>query len=50
MKITLAQINFHIGNFEGNVAKMLEAIASAKKESADLICFPELSHPFSPLQ
>lgn len=43
MKITLAQLNFHIGNFEGNVSKMLKAVAEAKEIGADLICFSELS-------
>lgn len=43
MKIALAQINYHIGNFEGNLSKMLTAVESAKKQGADLICFPELA-------
>ena len=43
MKIAIAQINCHIGNFEGNVTKMLERIAEAKAEGADIICFPELA-------
>lgn len=43
MKIALAQLNFHIGNFEGNVAKMLAAVEEAKKQGADLICFSELT-------
>lgn len=43
MKIAIAQLNYHIGNFEGNLAIMLEAIASAKSQGADLICFSELS-------
>ena len=43
MKITVAQLNFHIGNFEGNVAKMLVAIEAAKKDGADIICFSELA-------
>ncbi len=43
MKITLAQLNYHIGNFEGNISKMLDAIAGAKKEGVDIICFSELS-------
>ena len=43
MKITIAQLNYHIGNFEGNVKKMLEAIEVAKAENSDLICFSELS-------
>ncbi|MCB0529308.1 MAG: NAD+ synthase [Saprospiraceae bacterium] len=43
MKIALAQLNYHIGNFEGNLKKMLEAVAAAEKEGADLICFGELA-------
>lgn len=42
MKIAIAQLNVHIGNFDGNVAKMLKAIENAKKQGADLICFSEL--------
>ena len=43
MKITLAQLNFIIGDFTGNTEKMLVAVAQAKKEKADIIVFPELS-------
>ncbi len=43
MKIALAQINYHIGNFEGNLQKMLAAVESAQKQGADLICFGELA-------
>ena len=43
MKIAIAQLNFHIGNFEGNVQKMLEAVDTAKAQGADLVCFSELS-------
>ncbi|MFN0214812.1 MAG: NAD+ synthase [Saprospiraceae bacterium] len=43
MKIALSQLNLHIGNFEGNLAKMLAAVETAKGQEADLICFPELS-------
>lgn len=43
MKIALAQLNFHIGNFEGNLQKMLEAVELSKTQGADLICFPELA-------
>ncbi len=42
MKITIAQLNYHIGNFEGNVAKILEAIKQAKAEGSDLVVFGEL--------
>lgn len=43
MKIALAQLNYHIGNFEGNLSKMLAAVGSAKNQGADLICFGELA-------
>ncbi len=43
MKIALAQLNFHVGNFEGNFSKMKSAIADAIKQGADIICFPELA-------
>ena len=43
MKIAIAQLNYHIGNFEGNLQKMLRAVADAKAQNADLICFGELA-------
>jgi NAD+ synthase (glutamine-hydrolysing) len=43
MKIVLAQQNYHIGNFESNTKKIIDAIHHAKKEAADLIVFSELS-------
>ncbi len=43
MKIALAQLNYHIGNFEGNLQKMLQAVETARRAGADLICFGELS-------
>ncbi len=43
MKIAIAQLNYHIGNFAGNTKKMLEAVAAAKEQGADLICFSELT-------
>jgi len=43
MKIAVAQLNYHIGNFDGNVAKMLDAIKWAESEGADLVCFSELA-------
>jgi NAD+ synthase (glutamine-hydrolysing) len=42
MKIALAQQNYHIGNFEHNLQKIIGAIEQAKKEGADLIMFTEL--------
>jgi NAD+ synthase (glutamine-hydrolysing) len=43
MKISIAQQNYHIGNFEQNTEKMLCAIEEAKKQGADLILFSEMS-------
>lgn len=43
MKIALAQQNYHIGNFEENTRKIIDAIQKAKKENADLVVFSELS-------
>lgn len=43
MKITLAQLNYHIGHFEGNLQKMKSAIRQAKAAKSDLICFSELA-------
>lgn len=43
MRIALAQINYHIGNFENNEKKVIDAIHKAKEQKADLIVFAELS-------
>jgi NAD+ synthase (glutamine-hydrolysing) len=43
MKIALAQLNFFVGDFDGNVSKMLAAVETAKQQGADLVVFPELS-------
>lgn len=43
MKITVAQINYHVGNFEPNVSKMLDAVNLAKDEGSDIVCFSELA-------
>lgn len=43
MKIALAQLNYHIGNFESNTGKIIAAIADAKQQSADLVVFAELA-------
>ncbi|MEO6149578.1 MAG: NAD+ synthase [Mucilaginibacter sp.] len=42
MKIALAQLNYHIGNFESNTAKIIDAINKAKDNGADLVVFAEL--------
>lgn len=43
MKIVIAQQNYHIGNFDKNLQKMIEAISEAKNDKADLIVFSEMS-------
>lgn len=43
MRIALAQINYHIGNFESNVAKIKSGIDRAIAEKADLVVFAELA-------
>jgi NAD+ synthase (glutamine-hydrolysing) len=43
MRIAIAQINVHIGNFTGNLAKMLHMVEQAKAQHADVVCFPELA-------
>jgi NAD+ synthase (glutamine-hydrolysing) len=42
MKIALAQLNYHIGNFESNTGKIIDAIKKAKQAGADLVVFAEL--------
>lgn len=43
MRIALAQLNYHIGNFDDNLSKMEAAVAKAIAEKADLIVFAELA-------
>jgi NAD+ synthase (glutamine-hydrolysing) len=43
MKFALAQLNYHIGNFEGNVSKIKDAINKAKEAKADIVIFAELA-------
>ncbi|MFZ6024301.1 MAG: NAD+ synthase [Bacteroidota bacterium] len=43
MKISIAQQNYHIGNFEANTAKIISAIKDAKAAGADIIMFSEMS-------
>ncbi|MFI3332864.1 MAG: NAD(+) synthase [Rikenellaceae bacterium] len=41
MKIALPQLNYTIGDIDGNTTKIIDAIIKAKKESADLVIFAE---------
>jgi len=43
LKIALAQLNYHIGNFELNTRKIIETIGKAKSEGASLVVFSELA-------
>jgi NAD+ synthase (glutamine-hydrolysing) len=43
MKIAIAQLNFHIGNFQENSLKIIQYIQKAQNENVDLIIFSELS-------
>lgn len=42
MKIALAQLNYHVGNFESNTAKIIDHIQKARTAGADLVVFAEL--------
>ena len=48
MKFTIAQLNYHIGNFSGNKDLICNAIKKAKDEGSDLIIFSELCIPGYP--
>ncbi|MEN9523645.1 MAG: hypothetical protein RL065_2022, partial [Bacteroidota bacterium] len=43
MNIALAQLNYHIGNFESNTKKIVDAIHQAKSQGAEIVLFSELA-------
>ena len=43
MRIALAQINTTVGDFEQNVAKIIDAISRSREVNADIVTFPELA-------
>ena len=43
MKIALAQLNYHIGNFESNTKKIIDCIQKAKLQNTELVVFSELA-------
>ncbi|MFO7655448.1 MAG: NAD+ synthase [Bacteroidales bacterium] len=43
MKITLAQLNYFVGDFDGNFSKIIKVIKSAKARNCDLVVFSELA-------
>jgi NAD+ synthase (glutamine-hydrolysing) len=48
MKISVAQLNYKIGNFEGNKDLICKALDKAKKDGSDLVIFSELCIPGYP--
>ncbi|MFD1258744.1 NAD+ synthase [Mucilaginibacter terrae] len=42
MNIALAQLNYHIGNFDSNTAKIIDTLKTARSNGADLVVFAEL--------
>jgi NAD+ synthase (glutamine-hydrolysing) len=48
MNFTIAQLNYHIGNFAGNKDLICKAIHKAKSEGSDLVIFSELCIPGYP--
>lgn len=42
-RIGLAQVNCTVGDLEGNTAKILHYIESARAMQVDLVCFPEMA-------
>ncbi len=43
MKIAMAQLNYHIGNFAQNTSKIIDCIHKSKELGAELVVFSELS-------
>lgn len=43
MRIALAQLNYRIGDFEQNTAKIYDAITEARTNGADLVVFSEMA-------
>jgi NAD+ synthase (glutamine-hydrolysing) len=43
MRLALAQINTVVGDLDGNGQRILERIAEAKQQNADIVLFPELA-------
>ena len=43
MKIGLAQLNIHVGNFKANTEKIIRALQTAEAQGAELVVYSELS-------
>jgi predicted amidohydrolase len=48
MRVALAQINPRVGDLEGNVARCLAAIETARRQGAALVVLPEMAIPGYP--
>ncbi len=48
MKIALAQLNYTVGDIDGNASKIIGAVERAKSEKADLVVFAEQAVSGSP--
>ncbi len=48
LRVGLAQINVTVGDFKGNVAKILGCVEHARSLAVDLLTFPELAIPGYP--
>lgn len=43
MKIAVAQLNLHVGNFNANTEKIIQEIEKAKAQKVEVLLFPELA-------
>ena len=43
MRVALAQLDYHIGNFELNTQKIIDKIILAKSKKADIVVFSEFN-------
>jgi NAD+ synthase (glutamine-hydrolysing) len=43
LRIALAQINPTVGDFDGNISKIVDYIGKAQRSGADIVAFPELA-------
>ncbi len=50
MKIGLAQINTTVGDFDGNLARILEGLDRGRQAGVDLVAFPEQTIPGYPAE
>ena len=48
LRLGLAQINPTVGDLDGNVARIVDAIARARALGVDLLTFPEMCVPGYP--